>query len=133
MIDPSNKVSTLTKLRYLYYIKKVDAYHGCSFGTNINSGASFLTPPLLPHGPAGIFVGHDVKVGKNVAIYQQATIAHGKVVIGDNVLLGAGSKILPNCCIRSNAKIGANCVVAENIPEFATAVLPKSRIILKQT
>lgn len=88
-------------------------------------------PPILPHGPAGIFVGHDVEVGKNLVIYQQVTIAHGKVIIGDNVLLGAGAKILPNLCIGSNAKIGANCVVVETIPESATVVLPKPRIILK--
>lgn len=69
VIDPNSQVSTLTKLRYLYYIKKIDAYHGCSFGTNINLGAIFLTHPLFPHGLAGIFVGHDAKVGKNVVIY----------------------------------------------------------------
>ena len=71
------------KLYYLYYIKKIDARHHCSFGTNVNDGAIFLTPPYLPHGPDGIIVGRDVKVGREVIIYHQVTIAAGNVIIGD--------------------------------------------------
>lgn len=37
----------------------------------------FKTPPKLPHGPSGIFVGHDVKIGSNCTIFHQVTIAHG--------------------------------------------------------
>ena len=56
----SNKTPLLVKLYYLYYIKKMDAYHNCSFGTDLNAGVYFVTPPHLPHGPNGIIVGHDV-------------------------------------------------------------------------
>lgn len=49
--------------------------------------------------------------------------------IGDNVLLGAGSKVLPSVNIGNNVKVGANCVVVEDIPDNATVVLPKPRII----
>ncbi len=49
--------------------------------------------------------------------------------IGDNVLLGAGSKVLPAVNIGNNVKVGANCVVVEDIPDNATVVLPKPRII----
>ena len=59
---PSNKTPLLVKLYYLYYIKKTDAYHNCSFGTD---------------GPNGIIVGHDVFVGMECTIYQQVTIMHG--------------------------------------------------------
>ena len=38
----------------------MDAYHNCSFGTDLNAGVYFVTPPHLPHGPNGIIVGHDV-------------------------------------------------------------------------
>ncbi|KIQ97490.1 Serine acetyltransferase [Lysobacter sp. A03] len=77
VVDRDSAASLLRKLWYLYYIKKVDARHGCSFGTNLNGGASFDSPPLLPHGPAGIFVGHNVKIGRGVTIFQQVTISHG--------------------------------------------------------
>lgn len=131
--NPNDKTCLLLKLYYLYYIKRTDAYHNCSFGTNLNSGAYFATPPYLPHGPNGIIVGHDVVVGSNSIIYQQVTISHGRVKISDNVMLGAGAKILPNVSIGNNVKVGANCVVVEDVPNGATVVLPKSRIIIKGT
>ena len=77
-------------------------------------------------------MGHDVCIGENIIIYQQVAISQGGVVIGHNVILGAGAKILPNVCIGNNVKVGANCVVVEDIPDNATVVLPKPRIILKQ-
>ena len=52
---------------YITY-KNIDLYYSCSFGTNIDSGANFATPPILPHGPAEIIVGHDVKVCENTVI-----------------------------------------------------------------
>ena len=73
VINPNDKTYLLLKLYYLYYIKRTDAYHNCSFGTNLNSGAYFATPPHLPHGPKGIIVGHDVRIGANSIIYQQVT------------------------------------------------------------
>ncbi len=131
VINPENKTFLLIKLYYLYYIKKTDAYHNCSFGTNLNSGAIFKSPPILPHGPNGIIVGHDLVVGSNVTLYHQVTLAHGGGKIGNNVMFGAGSKLLSGFNVGDNAKIGANCVVVENIPQNATVVLPKPRIILK--
>lgn len=73
--NPQDKTNLLLKLYYLYYIKKTDAYHNCSFGTNINAGAFFATSPHLSHGPNGIIVGHDVCIGENIIIYQQVTIS----------------------------------------------------------
>lgn len=130
VVDPSSRVPTIIKLWYLLYIKRVDSYHGSSFGINLNSGAHFSAPPSLPHGPAGIFVGHDVKIGTGVVIFQQVTIAHGGSVIGDNVIFGAGCKVLAGRNVGLGAKVGANCVVVEDIPVGATVVMPKPRIIL---
>lgn len=129
VINPNDKTYLLLKLYYLYYIKRTDAYHNCSFGTNLNSGAYFATPPHLPHGPKGIIVGHDVRIGANSIIYQQVTIAQGGVKILNNVLIGAGAKILPGVSIGNNVKVGANAVVVEDVPDNATVVLPKPRII----
>lgn len=130
VVDPDDATPTALKLWYLFYIKRTDARHGCSFGTNFHAGAQFETPPLLPHGPSGIIIGHDIVVGANVTIFQQVTIAHGGgVEVGPNVMLGAGSKILQGR-IGALAKIGANCVVVGDVPAHATAVLPRPRILL---
>lgn len=127
----NNNVGFIKKLIYLYYIKKIDSWHNCSFGTNINSGANFKTPPNLPHGPNGIIVGHDVVFGSNCTIFHQVTVAHGGSHIGDDVLIGAGAKIMKGCNVGSQAKIGANCVVIEDIPSKASVVLQRPRIIFK--
>lgn len=60
------------------------------------------------------------------------TITSGEGTIGDGVLLGAGSVVLPDCSIGSHAKIGANTVVVEDVPSGATVVGPKPRIIMKE-
>lgn len=132
VINPQDKTHLLLKLYYLFYIKRTDAYHHCSFGTNLNAGTIFDSPPILPHGPSGIIVGHDLHIGINCTIFQQVTIAHGGGKIGDNVMLGAGSKILAGINIGNNVKVGANCVVVEDIPDDSTVVLPKPRIILRK-
>lgn len=132
-VSPECKTPKFLKLYYLLYIKYIDARHNASFGTNLNSGARFQTPPELPHGPNGIIVGHDCIIGAHCKIFQQVTISHGNVRIGDNVMLGAGAKILPNVTIGNNVKVGANCVVVESIPDNSTVVLPKPRVIIKDS
>ena len=85
----------------------------------------------MPHGPQGIIVGSDAKIGRGCIIYHQVTVAAGGVVIGDHVELGAGAKVLPGVHIGNNVHVGANAVVVEDIPDGATVVLQKPRIIIK--
>lgn len=119
------------KLCYLFLIKRSDAFNNCSFGTDLEGGAVFAGPPKLPHGPNGIIVGHDCVIGSNVTIYHQVTIMHGNVRVGNRVLIGAGAKILPGVSIGDGAKIGSNCVVVEDVPENATVVLTKPRVLIR--
>jgi len=129
VINPDARIPKLLKLYYLYYVKKTDAYHNCSFGTDIGYGAEFKTPPTLLHGPNGIIVGHDAVIGSQCIIMQQVTIELGGVNIGDNVFIGAGAKILKAVRIGNNCWIGANAVVVEDMPDNTTCVLQKPRII----
>ncbi|MFV0587858.1 transferase [Bacteroides reticulotermitis] len=132
VINSKDKTPKLIKLYYLLWIKRIDARHHCSFGTNLNAGSEFATPPFLPHGPNGIICGHDIKVGAGCIIYHQVTIAGGNVKIGEYTELGAGVKVLPNVKIGSHCHIGANAVVVEDVPDYATCVLTKPRIIVKR-
>ena len=52
-------------------------------------------------------------------------------IIGDNVFIGAGAKIIGNVKIGNNVKIGAGSVVVEDIPDNCTVVMHKPRIIQK--
>lgn len=130
VINPQYK-NMLWKLYCLYYIKRMDAKHHCSFGTEWNRGA-IVPPPHLPHGPNGIIVGSDVVLGEHCIIYHQVTIAGGNVVCGHHVEFGAGAKVLPNVKIGDYCKVGANAVVVEDMPDHSTCVMQKPRIIIKK-
>lgn len=135
VVNPNSPKSKLVRLYYLYKIKKSDAFNVASMGTNLGSGAHFETPPNLPHHLNGIIVSHYAKIGKNCTIHQQVTIGqsegNGAPIIGDNVMIGAGAKIIGNVKIGNNVKIGANAVVVKDVPDNATAVGVPARIILK--
>ena len=94
---------------------------------------------LLPH-PNSIIIGAN-KIGKNCIIFQQTTLGatyldnkytpSDRPSVGDNVIIGCGSKILGGVTIGDNAKIGANAVVNKSVPVGATAVGVPCSIIKK--
>jgi serine O-acetyltransferase len=95
--------------------------------------------PVFPHGLSGIFLSNGAKIGKNCVIFHQVTIGsnslpdspgHGAPVIGDDVYIGCGAKIIGNVRVGSNVRIGANCVVTRDVPDNATVVLEKPRVIV---
>ena len=134
-VNKDDKKCKLLKIYYLYKIKKMDAYNNASLGTHINYGADFKDVPKFPHGIRGIFVTHNAHIGKNVTIFHHVTIGEGKggaPTIGDNCFIGAGAKIIGNIKIGNNVKIGAGCVVVKDIPDNATVVMNKPRIIIKE-
>ena len=94
-----------------------------------------LSPDLkLPH-PNGVVVHQDVTIGHGCMIMQQVTIgqlSEGKVpVIGNDVYIGAGAKILGGIIINDNAVIGANAVVLIDVPAGKTAVGVPAKILAK--
>ena len=66
------------------------------------------------------------------ASYDTSRPRWGGVTIGDNCLIGAGAKILAPSHIGNNVRIGANAVVKGDIPDNATVVPQKSRIIIRE-
>ena len=115
----------------LLYIKRCDAFNNASTGTHLGFGAQFHTPPKLPHGLYGIIISHNAVIGSNCTIFHQVTIGEGKggaPVIGDNVLIGAGAKIVGNVKIGSNSKIGVNAVVVHDVPENSIVTAPEGTV-----
>lgn len=117
------------KYYYLLYIKRCDAFNNASMGTNINSGAYFMTPPKLPHGLNGIIISHFASFGSNCVIRQQVTVAQNdkneSATFGDNVVIGAGAKIIGKVNVGSNSVIGANAVVTKDVePNTIVAGVP---------
>lgn len=104
-------------------------------GIEIHPGAIVSDDVFIDHG-MGVVIGETAIVGSNVVIYHGVTLGGtgkdtGKrhPTIGDNVMIGAGTKILGNIKIGNNVKIGANAVVLKDIMNDTTYVgIPKQKI-----
>ena len=97
-------------------------------GIEIHPGATLGEGILIDHG-MGVVIGETAELGDRITIYHGTTLGgtgkeKGKrhPTVGDNVVIGAGSKVLGNIKIGSNSKIGANSVVLHDVPEGATVV-----------
>ena len=97
-------------------------------GIEIHPGAALGAGILIDHG-MGVVIGETAELGDRITIYHGTTLGgtgkeKGKrhPTVGDNVVIGAGSKVLGNIKIGSNSKIGANSVVLDDVPEGATVV-----------
>jgi len=97
----------------------------------IGRGAEFGPGFVLVHS-TGVVINGRVRGGEHVYLEHQVTIgAEGRQspVLGDRVFVGAGAKIVGAVNIGSDAKIGANAVVVDDIPAGATAVGVPARIV----
>lgn len=104
-------------------------------GIEIHPGATIGRRVVIDHG-MGVVIGETAIVGDDVLIYHGVTLG-GKVndrvkrhpTVGNNVLLGAGAKIIGDVEIGDGAMIGANAVVTKNVPAGAVIVGPQIRPI----
>lgn len=136
VISPTSKTPQIIEYLYLLYLRKCDANNCASIATGIGAGATFASPPKLPHGLKGIIIHPTAIIGHNCTIMQFVTIGTRQInkgaVIGDNVFIGAGAKILGNIQIGDNVKIGANAVVLEDVPDNCTVVGIPAKIVAKR-
>ena len=102
---------------------------------DIHPAAQIGKRVFIDHG-TGVVIGETSIIGDDVVIYQQVTLGGvstsvGKrhPTVGNNVVIGAGAKVLGNIVLGDNAKIGANSVVIKNVPCCATAIGIPARIV----
>lgn len=103
-------------------------------GIEIHPGAQIGKSFFIDHG-MGVVIGETAIVGDNVLLYQGVTLGGtGKETgkrhptLGNNVVVGAGAKILGNITVGDNSYIGANAVVIKNVPSNSTVVGIPGRI-----
>jgi serine O-acetyltransferase len=97
-------------------------------GIEIHPGATLGRRFVIDHG-MGVVIGETAEVGDDVYIYHQVTLGgtsseQGKrhPTIGNNVIIGAGAKVLGAILVGENARIGANAVVVAPVPADTTVV-----------
>jgi len=104
-------------------------------GIEIHPGARIGRRFFIDHGE-GVVIGATTIVGDDVLIYQQVTLGgtgkeQGKrhPTLGNNVIVGAGAKVLGNITIGDYVRIGAGSVVIEDVPEYSTVVGIPGRVV----
>ena len=107
-------------------------------GIEIHPGATIGKGFFIDHGD-GVVIGETTIIGDNVTLYQGVTLGGtGKDVgkrhptIGDNVVIGAGAKVLGPFTVGSGSKIGASAVVLKEVPENCTEVGNPGRIVKRK-
>ena len=118
----------LYKKNLLFLARLISQIARVLTGIEIHPGATLGAGILIDHG-MGVVIGETAELGDRITIYHGTTLGGtGKEkrkrhpTVGDNVVIGAGSKVLGNIKIGSNSKIGANSVVLDDVPEGATVV-----------
>ncbi len=117
------------KIALLYYkiLKRIYIFYllRCEIDFEVKIGEGLR----VPHAN-GIIISKYAKIGKNCTIHQQVTIGANEhkiqyknaPIIGNNVYIGAGAKLIGNIVIGNNVKIGANAVVTKDVPDGYTVV-----------
>lgn len=106
-------------------------------GIEIHPGAAIGLGVFIDHG-MGVVIGETAIVGDYALIYQGVTLGgtgkeSGKrhPTLGENVVVGAGAKVLGNIQIGNNVRIGAGSVVLRDVPSSCTVVGVPGRIIYR--
>ena len=104
-------------------------------GIEIHPGAVIGNNFFIDHG-TGVVIGETTEIGDNCTVYQGVTLGgtgkeDGKrhPTLGNNVMVGAGARVLGPFKVGDNSKIAANAVVLSEVPPNCTAVGVPARIV----
>ena len=116
---------------YVYYLHKLRKY---SHITGYQIPPHIISKGLTIWHWGPIIINPSASIGENCTIYPGVLIGHknpgeGCAVIGNNVFIGAGTKIIGRVKIGNNVIIGQNCVITKDIPDNTTIVCRENRVI----
>jgi serine O-acetyltransferase len=121
-------------LRFLAFIlfKMIEMTTGISIPASAKIGKGFYVGHfggIVLH--SDVVMGENCSIGPGVLIGTRGVGSKGVAVIGNNVYIGVGAKILGKITIGNNVKIGANAVVVSNLPNGSTAVGIPAKIVAR--
>jgi serine O-acetyltransferase len=107
-------------------------------GIEIHPAAKIGKNLIIDHG-MGVVIGETAEIGNNCLIYHGVTLGGVDLnpvkrhpTLKDNVVIGAGAKILGNITIGEFSRVGANSVVIKSVPPHSTALGIPARIVSSQ-
>ena len=123
-------------LKNHYFIARAISQHALrKTGIEIHPGAKIGKNLFIDHG-SGVVIGETAEIGDNCTIYQNVTLGGtGKETgkrhptLGNNVMVGAGARVLGPFKVGDNSKIAANAVVLTEVPPNCTAVGVPARVV----
>ena len=105
-------------------------------GIEIHPGATIGNRFFIDHG-MGVVIGETAVIGDDCTLYHGVTLGgttwekeKRHPTLGNNVVVGAGAKILGPITIGDNARVGSNSVVVKDVPAGATVVGIPGRIVI---
>lgn len=140
---PSTRAQLYHKIAHYFYKRKrytiswiISQRARRITGIEIHPGASLGKDLFIDHG-MGVVIGETAEIGDNVTMYHGVTLGgiggekgqKRHPTVEDDVIIGAGAKVLGPVTIGRGAKIGANSVVLDDVPPYTTAVGAPARII----
>ncbi len=104
-------------------------------GIEIHPGAKIGRKVFIDHG-MGVVIGETAEIGDNCLLYQGVTLGgtgknHGKrhPTLKENVVVGAGAKVLGSITVGANTRIGAGSVVVRSVQGNSTVVGIPGRVV----
>lgn len=106
-------------------------------GIEIHPGATIGTGFFIDHG-MGVVIGETAEIGHNVTLYHGVTLGGVSIekgkrhpTIEDEVVIGAGSKVLGAITIGRGSRIGANAVVVKSVPSNSVVVGIPGQVVMR--
>ena len=107
-------------------------------GIEIHPGATIGRRFFIDHG-MGVVIGETAVIGDDCTLYHGVTLGgtswqKGKrhPTLGNNVVIGAGAKVLGPILVNDGARIGSNTVVLKEVPADATVVGVPGRMVTRE-
>lgn len=137
----------LYELKVPVYPRELTEHIHSLTGIDIHPGAKIGEYFFIDHG-TGVVIGETTEIRNNVRLYQGVTLGASSFkkdnkgmllkeykrhpTLGNNVVIGAGAKILGPIIIGDNVGVGANCWIEENIPDNTTVIISEHPKLLKK-
>jgi len=123
----------------LYFFGRFTSHIGRFLtGIEIHPGAQIGEKFFIDHG-MGVVIGETAEIGENVTLYHGVTlggVTWDKVkrhpTVDDNVVIGAGAKVLGPFTVGKGSKIGSNSVVVKEVPQNSSVVGIPGRVVMQQ-
>ena len=122
------------KVRIFFFARFISQLARWATGIEIHPGARIGRRFFIDHG-MGVVIGETAVIGDDVLLYQGVTLGGAGIekgkrhpTVGNNVVVGAGAKVLGKITVGDNSYIGANAVVIKDVRPNSTVVGVPGRI-----